>query len=167
MDHQTIVAGSHPTVHYTVECFGADGGLKWKEEFYNLVVTEGKNTLLDRLLTSAPPAITWYVGLKGAGAVAASDTMASHPGWSELTPYSNANRPTYQPGTISGGSVDNSANKAVFNINASATVAGAFLTSNNTKGGTTGVLYGAGDFSASRDVVNGDTLNVTVTLQIT
>ena len=40
--------------------------------------------------------------------------------------------------------------------------AGAFIASANT--GTSGVLYSAGDFSASRAVANGDTLNVTVTV---
>ena len=89
--------------------------------------------------------------------------MASHAGWSESTVYSNANRPTFTPGAVSGQSVDNSASKAVFNINGSATITGAFMTTNNTKGGSTGILIGGGEFAASRGVANGDTLNVTVT----
>jgi len=52
----------------------------------------------------------------------------------------------------------------VFTINGTATVAGAFITSSNTKSGTTGTLYGAVDFSSSRSVISGDTLTVTVTL---
>jgi len=50
----------------------------------------------------------------------------------------------------------------VFTINGTTTVGGAFLTSNNTKGGTTGTLFSASDFTApgDRSVVNGDTLNV-------
>jgi hypothetical protein len=48
-----------------------------------------------------------------------------------------------------------------------ATIAGAFLVDNSTKGGTTGTLYGAGDFNADRSVSNGDTLNVQVDLSIT
>lgn len=148
---------------YRIECIGADGQLKWVEEFDNLVVTAGLNKALDATLKTGLTTPAWYVGLKGAGTVAAGDTMASHAGWAEVTPYSDATRPAWTPGVISGGSVDNSASKAVFNINASSTVAGAFLADNNTKGGATGTLYGAGDFSASRSVVSGDTLNVTVT----
>src|SRR6185436_5209049 len=37
----------------------------------------------------------------------AADTMGSHADFSEVTPYSNANRPTWTPGTIASGSVDN------------------------------------------------------------
>lgn len=141
--------------------------LKWKDGFKNLVVTTGLNQLLDATLKTGLASPAWYVGLKGMGTVAAGDTMASHAGWSELTPYSDGTRPAFTPGAIAGGSVDNSAAKAVFNINGSSTIYGSFMANNSTKGGTTGTLYGAGDFASSRAVVNGDTLNVTVTASIT
>lgn len=152
---------------YRVECYGADGRLKWVDGFENLVVTAGLNKYLDATLKTGLTTPAWYVGLKGTGTAVAGDTMASHAGWSEITPYSDANRPTWTAGTISAGSVDNSASKAVFNINATSTVFGCFMADNNTKAGTTGTLLGAGDFSASRAVVSGDTLNVTVTCSAT
>lgn len=111
-------------------------------------------------------ASVWFVGLKGTGAAAAGDTMASHAGWAEVTPYSNATRPVLTLGAVAAGSVDNSASVAVFTINATATVAGAFLCDLAVKAGTTGLLYGAGDFAASRSVLSGDTLNVTITLTV-
>jgi hypothetical protein len=138
--------------------------LRWKDEFWNIVVTAGLNKLLDATIKSGLASPAWYVGLKGTGSMVAGDTMGSHSGWSEIAPYSNANRPTYTPGSISGGSVDNSASKAVFNINGSSTVYGCFLTDNNTVSGSSGTLYGGGDFGASRAVINGDTLNITITL---
>jgi acyl dehydratase len=49
-----------------------------------------------------------------------------------------------------------------FTINASATVAGAFLASATS--GTTGTLYGIVDFTAARSVLSGDTLQITVTV---
>jgi hypothetical protein len=57
---------------------------------------------------------------------------------------------------------------AVFNINATQTVGGAFLTSDNTKSGSTGTLFSAADFSApgDRSVSSGDTLNVNYTLSL-
>ena len=33
--------------HYTVECVGSDGQVKWSEDFDNLVTTQGKDHLLN------------------------------------------------------------------------------------------------------------------------
>jgi hypothetical protein len=59
--------------------------------------------------------------------------------------------------------IDNSASVAVFSITGSTTVGGAFLTSDNTKSGTSGILFSAADFASPGDraVEPGDTLNVT------
>jgi hypothetical protein len=94
--------------------------------------------------------------------------MSSHAGWSEVhTQYSEGTRPALTLGTVAAGSVSNTASKATFTITGTATVAGAFVTSNSTKNGTTGTLYGATDFSSSRGVESGDSLQVTVTLTAT
>lgn len=150
---------------YTIECYGPDGKLKWVDEIRNLVVDEGLNDALDKHLKGSSYTAAWYVGLTdGTPTVAAGDTMASHAGWAEVTAYSETARPALQLGTVSGGSVDNSANKASFSVNASATIGGAFIASASGKGGTTGVLYGAGAFSGGdKALSNGDVLNVTVT----
>jgi hypothetical protein len=153
---------------YRVECFDALGNPKWVDGFENLVVTTGRNALLDNTFNAAAGSVTWYVGLKGTGTPVAADTMASHASWSEIVPYSEANRPTWtKNGAAASGTMSNSSSKAAFTINGSATVYGAFLTSNNTKSGTSGTLYGAGDFSAARAVESGDTLNVTVEPSVT
>jgi hypothetical protein len=161
---------------YRVECWRPfrkiDGSIKylykvWEEKFENLVVTAGRDKLLDATLKTGLASPAWYVGLKDTGTPVAGDTMASHASWATITPYSNATDPAFTPGAISGGSVDNSASKAVFNINATDDVYGAFLKDNNTKGGSTGILYGAGDFGAYRSVLSGDTLNVQITCSIT
>lgn len=149
---------------YHIECFDSAGNLKWADGFHNLVVTAGLNKVLDATFKTGLTTPAWFVGLKLVGTVAAGDTMASHAGWTESSAYSEANRQAFTPGAIAAGSVDNSAAKAVFSINATATITGAFLSDSNTKGGTTGTLYGAGDFSASRAVLSGDTLNVQVTI---
>ena len=129
---------------------------------YNLSTAQSAGAAMPTTNTafSAP---TWFVGLKGTGTVVAGDTLQSHAGWAEINPYSNATRPAWTPGAVSGGSVDNSAAKAVFNINATSTVYGCFLANDSVVNGTFGILFGAGDFASSRSVANGDTLNVTVT----
>jgi hypothetical protein len=117
---------------------------------------------------------TWFIGLYGAGASNtpnAGDTAASHAGWTEIVPYSNATRPACTFGTASTADpsvITNTASPAAFNIDATATVGGAFLISNNTKSGTTGILFSASDFAAPGDrvVANGDTLNVTYTFSL-
>jgi hypothetical protein len=159
--------GSGPRHHYEVECYGADGALKWRDGFDNLVTTAGKNKYLDATLKTGLAAPAWYVGLvlgPGETDYAAGDTMGSHAGWSESSTYSQANRPAFTPGTISSGSVDNSASKAVFSINGTVTISGAFMVDENTKGGTSGTLLGVGAFTGGdRSVISGDTLNVTIT----
>jgi len=143
---------------------GPDGKLKWVEQFENIVVNEGLNHLLDSALAGQTQITSWYVGLKGSGMPAAADTMGSHATWSEDQNYSEANRPTWTPnGAASGQSVSNSNAKATFSINATTTIYGAFLTSNNTKGGTTGKLYAAGNFASAKSLSAGDQLLVTAT----
>lgn len=151
--------------HYRFEAFDRHGNLKWVEEFDNLVVNEGLDDLLDKYFKGSAYTAAHYVGLTdGSPTVAAGDTMASHAGWAEVTAYDEAARPDLTLGSVSGQSVDNSASKASYSINAAATIGGAFVTTDNTKGGTTGTLYGAGAFSQDRSLSSGDTLNVTVTL---
>ena len=159
-----LVAGVLVWSQWEFECIGPDGRVKWRESIRNLTVNVGLDDLLDKYFKGSAYTAAWYVGLKGAGTVAAADTMASHAGWAEITAYSEANRPTLTLGPVASQSVDNSASKASYSINGSATVAGGFIATNNTRGGTTGTLYAAADFSAGRSVQNGDTLNVTVTL---
>ena len=150
------------------ECYGPDGVLKWREEYDNLVVTLGRNALLDNTFNAAAVAVTWYVGLKNTGTPAAADSMGSHATWTENTTYDEASRPAWtKNGAASAGAMSNSSSKAVFTMSGTTTIYGGFLSSNNTKGGITGTLFGAGDFSASRAVLDNDVLNVQVDLSIT
>jgi len=157
--------------HNCHRCVGTGLVLKrlvWADDFHNLVTTAGKNKYLDATLKTGLTTPVWYLGLVtgpgGSNIYAAADTSASHAGWSESTAYSNSNRVTWTPGSVSAGSVDNSGSPAVFNINATATIAGAFMIDNNTKGGATGTLLGVGNFTGGdRAVQSGDTLTVTVT----
>lgn len=154
---------------YEVECLDLDGNVKWRDIIENRVVNVGLNDILDKYWKGSTYTAAHYVGLLVGAAspinVAAADTMSSHAGWTESTAYSNGARPTLTLGTVASQSVDNSASKASFTINGSATIDGAFITTNSTKGGTTGTLIAGGVFTGgSKVVANGDTLNVTLTL---
>jgi hypothetical protein len=159
---------------YTMQCFDKDGNLKWEAECPNLVVNGGLQDMNNKYFLGSAYTATWYIGLYGSGASnspAAGDTMSSHAGWTEVVPYSQATRPacTFGTPTTANPSVaTNSASPAVYSINATSTVGGAFLVSDNTKSGSTGTLYSASDFTSpgDRSVVSGDTLNVTYTLSL-
>lgn len=154
---------------FTVQCHDKDGNLKWEAKSPNLVVNVGLKDMNDKYFTGSGYTATWYLGLYGAGLTnnpAAGDTMASHAGWTEVIAYSQATRPaaTFSAATTADPSViSNTGSPAVFSINGSTTVGGAFLTSDNVKNGTSGILFSAADFQAPGDraVVSGDTINVT------
>lgn len=160
---------------YKVVCHDKDGNFKWEAVSDNLVVNVGLQDMNSRYFTGSAYTAAFYLGLYGAAATnnpAAGDTMASHAGWTEVTAYSQATRPacTFGTPTTANPSVaTNSASAATFSMNGTTTVGGAFLTTNNTKGGTTGTLFSAADFQSpgDRSVVNGDTLTVTYTFSLT
>lgn len=151
---------------YRFECFDKDGNLKWVEEIDNLVTTEGMNDMLTQYYKGSAYTAAHYLGLAGSGTKAAADTMASHGAWSEVTGYAAGTRPAITWGSVAAASVS-ATGATSFSINATVTVAGAFISTNSTKGGSTGVLVGVTDFAAPRSLASGDTLNVTPTASLT
>jgi hypothetical protein len=101
--------------------------------------TEGCNHVNDVVLRSATQVPTWYVGLiLDPPSLSAADTLASHAGWTEVTTYAETARPTLVPGASSAGQSD--AAPVTFTMTVAKDVAGYFIASNSTKGGTTGKL---------------------------
>jgi hypothetical protein len=157
---------------FHILCYDKDGNLKWEEKGPNLVVDEGLQYMVSTSLDAAAQTTTWYLGLISTlSSIVGGDTMASHAGWTESVAYSQANRPTATFGTATTANpsvLDNSASVAAFSITGTVTINGAFLTSDNTKGGTSGTLFSAKAFTGgARSVISGDTLNVTYTFSLT
>lgn len=133
----------------------------WKDR--NLVVNQGLNDILNCYLNNGAQQPTWFLGVfqgnyfplntNTAANIAAAST--------ECSGYDSATRPQWQPAAPSGQSITNSANRAAFNFNATNTIFGAFLISNNVIGGSTGVLFSGAQFGASKGVVDGDQLLLT------
>ena len=159
---------------FTATCYDKDGNVKWVAKSPNLVVNVGLADMNDKYFSGSGYTAAWYIGLYGAASSndpAAGDTMSSHAGWTEVTAYSQATRPaaTFGSATVADPSViDNSGSPAAFSMNGTTTVGGAFLTSDDTKSGTSGILFSASDFQSpgDRSVVNGDTINVTYTFSL-
>jgi hypothetical protein len=160
---------------YTVTCVGADGVEKWSDTFHNLVVNEGLQNMNQTYFKGSGYTAAWYLGLvegPGSGTTyAAGNTLASHAGWTELTPGTaytgNRQAVTFGTATTADPSViTNSASPSTFPMLVNGTVvAGALLCSVAT--GTSGILFSAGDFTGGdKTVDSGDTLNVTYTFSL-
>ena len=151
---------------YTVECIGPDGQTKWVDTFNNLVMNEGLQDMNAKYFNGSSYTADHYVGLiqgpASGNTIAAADSLASHAGWPETTDYSGARKAlTMGSATDADPSViSNTASVASFAMNATVTVAGAFVAT--VSSGTTGVLFSAGNFTGGDKFVDsGDTLNVT------
>ena len=159
---------------FTVRCRDKEGNLKWEQKSHNLVVNVGLADMNTKYFKGSGYTAAWYLGIYGPAASnspSSTDTMASHAGWTEVTAYSNATRPaaTFGAATTADPSViANSASPAQFLVNASANVGGAFLTTGDLPGGSSGTLFSASDFAApgDRTVQNGDVLSVTYTFSL-
>ncbi len=160
---------------FTVTCVGPDGEKKWSDSFHNLVVNQGLQDMNSKYFSATGYTATWYLGLvqgPGSGTTyAAGDTLASHAGWTELTPTTaytgNRKAVTFGTATTADPSViSNSASPSSFAMLVNGTVvAGAFLCS--VASGTSGVLFSAGDFTGGdKTVDSGDTLNVTYSFSL-
>ena len=159
---------------FTVRCRDKEGNLKWEQKSHNLVVNVGLADMNTKYFKGSGYTAAWYIGIYGPAASnnpSSTDTMASHAGWTEVTAYSNATRPAAVFGaatTADPSVIANSASPGQFLINASANVGGAFLTTGDGKGGSSGTLFSASDFAApgDRTVQNGDVLSVTYTFSL-
>jgi hypothetical protein len=157
---------------FTVKCFDKDGNLKWEDQAHNLVVNEGLQYMNTEFFKGSGYTAAWYLGLvTGPGSsntYAAGNTLASHAGWSEDTNYSgNRKAVTFGTATTADPSViSNTASPSNFSMNASTTIAGAFLT--NVSSGTSGILFSVSNFQSpgDRSVVSGDSLSVTYTFNL-
>jgi hypothetical protein len=141
--------------------------LVWEIERQNLVVTQGRNEILDKAFAASGFTAAYYMALKSSGTAVAADTAASHASWTEPNIYSQGTRPQVLFGTASGGTISNVNSKAIFTITASYNVPGMAVWNNSTKAGTSGQLINATDFAIARAVVTGDTLRGRVTYTLT
>jgi hypothetical protein len=108
----------------------------------------------------------WYFGVissTGFTGLSSADTMSSHPGWSEVTAYTGAQRLAWAPLLVTGRSVQNSL-PAILTMNGNVTMKGLFIASDNTKGGTAGLLWASGLFTGDQQVVSQQVAKLTYSL---
>lgn len=164
---------------YHVECRDVNGNLKWADSFPNLVNAIGKELMLDTLLKGSSYSVTGpYLGLISGSSPTfgtGSDTMTSHPGWTEFINYTVLGSPVrgtavFASATSTGSTPSNVTTSAAAAITytitgAGGTVGGCFLVTgagaSNTLNNTSGTLYSAGAFTTAKVTTAGDTVSVT------
>ena len=135
----------------------------------NLVPTQGLTHILDAVCKGGAQVPTWYIApYEGNFTPSAPDTAASLPGAAvECTTYVEAARQTWVEGAIAGGSVDNTASKAEFTMNATKTIYGCWLASVSGKSSTSGLVLSVVRFSASKTFQSGDIMRITAPVSLT
>ena len=145
----------HAGATYVVELFDKrTGEVLHREVAQNLVPTEGLNAMANILFAGAAAPANLYIGLYGADYTPLPTvTAATLPGLAgEITGYEATSRALFVPDAVVAGAILNTANKAEFSFAAPDQVYGAFLTTNSTKGGTTGTLFSAVKFPTVMNV---------------
>ena len=153
-----------PRGHWKVTIRDPAGNVVDVRYWDNLVTDEGLDHLLEATLAGGTQKTSWFLGITdGTPTVAGGDTLGSAPGWDEVEAYDEGSRPTWSPGSVSNQSVSNGGSPASFTINQDGTtIGGAFLASDNTKGGASGILYAVGAFDSGDVTLSaGSTLEVT------
>ncbi len=157
---------------FHVQCFDKDGNLKWENQMHNLVVNTGLQDMNNKYFKGSSYTASFFVGLitgpASSTTYAATDTLASHAGWTEFTGYTGSRKAVTfgTPTTASPSVIDSTGSPSSFAITSTTTVAGAFIC--NVASGTSGILFSEADFQSpgDRSVVNGDTLNVSYTFSL-
>ena len=152
--------------HFTVRHLDKDGNLKGEYDMPNGIVDVGMNHMLETQFNGGTPITTWYCALidnAGFSTLANADTMASHAGWTKLTDYTEATHPEWTAGTATGRAITNAAT-VDFSINATVSINGIYITSQNVKATDTGTLWSTASFASAVSAVNGDTLKITYTV---
>lgn len=163
---KTLADKVGPQGTFHMEHFDKDGNLLGTYDFPNQVTNAGKNSWLGIMFHGDTQITNWYIGLVDNSSFTAfnvADTMSSHSGWIEFVSYSGGTRVAWGPAASASQSITNTA-AAVFNITATATLQGIFVTSSNTLSGTTGTLWTGCSFASTVAVNNGDQLKITYTV---
>ena len=136
----------------------------WSVAFKNGITDAGIHYLLEAGFRGGSAISTWYAGLidnSGYTGVDPSDTMSSHTGWSEATQYDETVRQTLSFGAAATRSISA---EVSFTMNATKTIQGIFVTSDDTKSGTTGTLWSTALFASPPGLVSGNVLTANYTL---
>ena len=146
---------------YTVETV-RDGVVIDREVVKNLMPLAGLDHFLNVVLLGGTQNPAWYLAVyEGNYTPLSTDLATGLPTAStESTAYTAANRLTVSLSAPAGGVTSNAASPAEFEMNADKTIYGAYISSANGKGATTGVVISAVRFASAKNLKSGDILKV-------
>jgi len=151
---------------YTIEHIGVDGKIISSEQVHNLMPTVGVDYLLNTAFKSGSAYASWYVSLYEANRTPlAADTMTTLlADCTENTGYTTtgSNRLAITFPAVSVGTLSTIASPNVFDFVGAATIRGAFITSNITRGNNSGLLMSAVLFPSPKVLAAGESLRVPV-----
>jgi len=145
-----------------------DGTVLWEQDFHNMTVDVGLTHVLATQLGAGTQITAWFMGLIdntsfSPSSLLATDTMTTHPNWTENTNYSSGTRPAWTPAAAANKSITNTTSTDFTMSSGGGTIGGAFIVSNSTKGGGTGTLWATGAFATAQVLASGQVLRVTYT----
>lgn len=131
--------------------------------FRNTVMTAAINDMLAVTYVNGTQKPQWYIAPINATpspSIIVGDTAATHAGWAEATTYAETSRQQYNP-TVSNKVMSNASSAATITANGGVDVYGAFIISDNTISGTSGILGAAGAFTGgTQHLVSTQTLDL-------
>jgi hypothetical protein len=182
MDHQKThiqVCGV-----YHVECYDAQGNLKWVDDAPNALYDEGEFAILDIALRNGTAPSAWYIGLLRnslSSAPAESTTLSTIPvsthepqnstegGYSARQQVNRDNTSNGWPSLVLDAGDYKATSKTVTWTATSdwpTPIRWIFLTTNGVVGDTTGKLISLAQLSVDRTLLNGDSLNITYSMKL-
>lgn len=137
----------------------------------NLVVTEGRNKILDVGFNGDTQITDWFLGLATGSATPVATWTGANvvANFTEFLNYTQTTRVAWTSnGDAAAGVVANTSATARFTADTGGgTVTGAFLAEAAAKSATSGVLNSASKFTGSRVMLAGDNLDISYTLTLT
>ena len=148
---------------WDLEITNAQGEQIERESNKNLIPAQGMAFLVRSPFGDVEPVSSFYLGLfRGNYVPSAGTTAADIPSnMIEFIDYSEDARPLWERRFDDESSMDNNINKASFTVTQDRTIYGAFLVSQATKGGNSGLILSCVRFSSPKTVSAGQTINLT------
>lgn len=144
---------------WDIQILGPDGEPIEREIKKNLIPQAGLAFLLRAPFGDVSPISNFYLGLFTGNYIPTSATVAADipSNMGECIDYSQATRPIWNRLYDGNDTLDNVASKAEFTFTQDRTILGAFLVSESTKGGNSGLVLSCVRFASPKPVTAGST----------